>query len=265
MHFFHKRLESAVNISDRSDGLRSGMQYINIDHLAPDDEEVETPHCSDWAHLVFHLKKGVRACAHTHTHTHAHTHTRMRMHTHAHAHACLRSHSHSLSPKGTLIPKSNPYFGEIYFMLLAIHLAHSTEQKGLLSDTVTELMEWWEVHGLPQQGKYTTKQLRESHLSYPWNTFSIATYDGMNDGCHDFQLILPSNQCEESWHKGLMKLLKGRLRGSMDVVLKDTMPRILLDDTINMPRELCFEPVNVNVRCSPSPLPSTSIALYSHL
>ena len=62
------------------------MQYINIDHLAPDEEEVETPHGSDWAHIVFHLKKG------------------------------------------KLIPKSNPYFGEIYYMLLAIHLAHSVEQ-----------------------------------------------------------------------------------------------------------------------------------------
>ena len=207
MHFFGSRLESAMNISDRSDGLRGGMQYININHLAPDEEEVETPHGSDWAHIVFHLKKG------------------------------------------KLIPKSNPYFGEIYYMLLAIHLAHSTEQKVLLSDTVTELMEWWEAHGLPQQGKYTTKQLRESHLTYPWNTFSIATYDGMLDGCHDFPLMLPSNQCQESWHKGLMKLLKGNLRGSTEVLLTSSMPRILLDDTLNMPRELCFEPVNVNVRC----------------
>ena len=45
MHFFGQRLESAVNISDRSDGLRSGMQYININHKAPEEEEVETPHC----------------------------------------------------------------------------------------------------------------------------------------------------------------------------------------------------------------------------
>ena len=89
VNFFGKRLESAVNISDRSDGLRSGMQYINIDHLAPDDEEVETPHCSDWAHIAVHFMKG------------------------------------------RLIPKSNPYFGEIYYLLVAIHLAHSTEQMGL--------------------------------------------------------------------------------------------------------------------------------------
>jgi hypothetical protein len=46
-----------------------------------------------------------------------------------------------------------------------------------------------------------------------------------------------------------MKLLKGGLRGSTDHVLNVTLPRILLDDTINMPRELCFEPVHTNVRC----------------
>ena len=39
------------------------------------------------------------------------------------------------------------------------------------------------------------------------------------------------------------------LRGSTEVLLTSSMPRILLDDTLNMPRELCFEPVNVNVRC----------------
>ena len=44
------------------------------------------------------------------------------------------------------------------------------------------------------------------------------------------------------------KVLKGKLRGSTDHVLTNSLPRILLDDTINMPRQLCFEPVNVNVR-----------------
>lgn len=39
MHFYKKRLVPAVNISDHSDGLRSGMQFINIDvmhtHMYP--------------------------------------------------------------------------------------------------------------------------------------------------------------------------------------------------------------------------------------
>ena len=34
--------------------------------------------------------------------------------------------------KGRLLPKSNPYFGETYFYLNAIHLAHSTEQMNLI-------------------------------------------------------------------------------------------------------------------------------------
>ena len=47
-------------------------------------------------------------------------------------------------------------------------------------------------------------------------------------------------------------VLAGKLRGSTDLVLKESLPRILLDDPINMPRELCFEPINVNVRGSSS-------------
>ena len=38
--YFGQRLRPGVNISDHSDGLRSGMQYINIDHLAPEEEVV---------------------------------------------------------------------------------------------------------------------------------------------------------------------------------------------------------------------------------
>jgi hypothetical protein len=233
MRFYKKRLQSAVNCSDRSDGLRSGMQYININHTAPDEEEVETPHCSDWAHIVTHLMKGRLISKSNPSYPPPH-----------------RALSPTPSPsQGRLIPKSNPYFGEVYFLLLAIHLAHSTEQHTLITEHVVELFKWWESHGLLQQGKYTTETLRETHLKYPWNTFSIATYDGMLSGCHDFPLILPSNQAEESWHKGLMKLLQGKLRGSTDFVLNVSLARILLDDTINMPRQLCFEPVNINVCC----------------
>lgn len=55
-------------------------------------------------------------------------------------------------------------------------------------------MEEWEEDGKAQPGDYTTKTLREQHLTAPWNTFSIGTYDGMESGCYDLPLILPSNQ-----------------------------------------------------------------------
>ena len=58
VHFFGKRLQSAVNISDCSAGLMAGMQYLNIDHTKPDEEECSTPHLSDWAHLSFHYTEG---------------------------------------------------------------------------------------------------------------------------------------------------------------------------------------------------------------
>ena len=71
VHFFGKRLQSAVNISDCSAGLMAGMQYLNIDHTKPEDEECWTPHQSDWAHMYFHYGQGG-----------AHAHAFKRMHTH---------------------------------------------------------------------------------------------------------------------------------------------------------------------------------------
>ena len=253
-----ERLKSAVNISDCSNGLRSGMQYFNIKHGGDIETAEATPHCSDWAHIVTHLKMG------------------------------------------RLLSKSNPYYGDVYYLLLAIHLAHSTEMKEMLeqvcvhpfarigtharasthirmhsralerigarsrasthttsirihmhlcasTQAVCEWLEYEEQHGHEQNGKYTTKELREQHLTPPWNTFSIGTYDGWTAGCNDHPLILPSNQCQESWHRVIMRLLKGKLRGSTEFVLNTSLPRLLLDDTINMPSTLCFEPVNLNV------------------
>ena len=79
-------------------------------------------------------------------------------------------------------------------------------------------MEDWEEDGEAQLSKYTTKTLFKEHLSQPWDTFSIGTHDGFSSGCHDLQAILPSNQCQESWHNQLMSLLKssGNLRGSTE-------------------------------------------------
>ena len=71
VHFFGKRLQSAVNISDCSAGLMAGMQYLNIDHTKPEEEECWTPHQSDWAHMYFHYGQGG-----------AHAHAFKRMHTH---------------------------------------------------------------------------------------------------------------------------------------------------------------------------------------
>ena len=97
MMYFHARLSPAVNISDHSDGLRSGMQYINCVNTdeAEEEEEVETPHLSDWAHIVTNMTRG------------------------------------------KMLPKSNPYYGQMFHYLRAIHFAQSTEQMNLLIDALT--------------------------------------------------------------------------------------------------------------------------------
>jgi len=48
IHFFGKRLQPSVNISDHSDGLREGMQYINI------DSEQEEVHIHAFTYLPKH-------------------------------------------------------------------------------------------------------------------------------------------------------------------------------------------------------------------
>jgi hypothetical protein len=156
----------------------------------------------------------------------AHWRAFSRIHTHPHAYVCIRAHSWTS-------------------IRIHMHLCASTQ-------AVCEWLEYEEQNGWEQNGKYTTKELREQHLMPPWNTFSIGTYDGWLANCNDLPLILPSNQCQESWHRGIMRLLKGKLRASTEIVLNESLPRLLLDDTINMPSTLCFEPVHLNVSHSDS-------------
>lgn len=88
--------------------------------------------------------------------------------------------------------------------------------KNLLVEKVNELLLDYETNGADQHGKHTTKSLRAQYLADPWDIFSIGTHDAQtaNHPQHDLPLILPSNQCQESWHKGVMYLLKGQLRES---------------------------------------------------
>ena len=62
----------------------------------------------------------------------------------------------------------------------------------------------------------------------------------MEGECKDLPGIIPSNQSQESWHKMVKKLLKGSLRGSHEFVLLSTLPRVLDDDALGMPDDLCF-------------------------
>ena len=133
-----------------------------------------------------------------------------------HSHAFTRIRVHVSAFAGRLLPRTNPYYGEVLHYLKAIHFAHSTEMKNLLVEKVNLLLQYYETHGQDQHGKHTTKSLREQYLANPWDIFSIGTHDAQtaNHPQLDLPLILPSNQCQESWHKGVMKLLKGQLRES---------------------------------------------------
>ena len=87
---------------------------------------------------------------------------------------------------------------------------------------------------------YTTATLRKQHLTPPWNTFSIGSFDGMVDNPMDLPCILPSNQCQESWHEVIRKRCQSGLRGSTEKVLSETLPNIVCHDSLNLPDTLLF-------------------------
>ena len=45
----------------------------------------------------------------------------------------------------------------------------------------------------------------------------------------------PANQCQESWHKHIKEVLKGKMRASMSVCLNTTLPLVFWDDGVNRP------------------------------
>ena len=277
VHFFGSRLKPAVTISDHSDGLRSGMHFANVDHLASQEEQdatPTTPHMSDWAHIATHYTQG------------------------------------------KLVPKAHPYYDEVYFLLLCLHLTHTSEMKNLLQAgphstsalihhtlqsfkrmqlhtlpfiphsiysvayasihttfylfscirfnsyhilliqthslalqgmVITQLEEWIaEIkanNGGTEGGSYSLSTLIKAHLTPPWDTFSIGTYDTVGDTIWpELPCILPSNQCQESWHGGITRTFKGKMRGATDAVLQTTLPKLLFVDAANMPKQLIFTP-----------------------
>ena len=74
--------------------------------------------------------------------------------------------------------------------------------------------------------------------------FSLASHDAVtprDGGGVPLAGIVPSNQCQESWHKLVKKLLEGELRASTADVLLERLPTILRNDAIAMPDQLCFQ------------------------
>ena len=112
---------------------------------------------------------------------------------------------------------------------------------------ITQLEEWIaEIkanNGGTEGGSYSLSTLIKAHLTPPWDTFSIGTYDTVGDTIWpELPCILPSNQCQESWHGGITRTFKGKMRGATDVVLQTTLPKLLFVDTANMPKQLIFTP-----------------------
>ena len=127
--------------------------------------------------------------------------------------------------KGRLLNKSNPFYDLVWPQLKAVHLTHSSEMMHLLFTLLKDVwLEWEADSSRPQQG-YSTKTLRKEYCEAPWNTWGMASYDGLGgtlpDGrvatALDLPIILPSNQTEESWHK-VRKNALTRIRTACELI-----------------------------------------------
>ena len=111
-------LTSAVNISDHSDAMKKGLDFLNVRGFGlgaaalsalgipvPDEDEDHQPtlHLDDWAHMAVKFMQGKLGMS-----------------------------------------KSHPYHGELYHYLNAVHLAHSAEMQAFLVRLLKDLMKTWE-------------------------------------------------------------------------------------------------------------------------
>ena len=90
--------------------------------------------------------------------------------------------------------------------------------------------------GVEEPGKYTIATLKASHLTPPWDTFSIGVCDHLELPC-----ILPSQQCQEAWHRTITRTFKGHMRGATDYVLDEMLPTLLFRDS-EVPLQLTLRP-----------------------
>lgn len=129
---------------------------------------------------------------------------------------------------GKLIRKTHPHHAEVLGHMRAIHLAASPAMKELLTLRVGE--EWDKWHAADRKG-YTLMTLWNEYHTEPFNTYSVGTLTTR------VPVMLPNNNCIESWHKRLTQVLKGMMRANTTKVLTASLP-LLVEMDGQMPKQL---------------------------
>jgi hypothetical protein len=111
--YFGGRLQPACSISDHSDGLRAGMALIR----GPAGLGLEGLAAEEAAHAN-HLP-----------------------------HFADWAHIATYYRKGRLLSKQNPYYGEVWCMLKAVHFAGTLEMKEMLESLIFDVWDDWEENG----------------------------------------------------------------------------------------------------------------------
>ena len=111
--YFGRRLEPACSISDHSDGLRGGMALIN------------GPAGLGLQGLAAQEAAEASRLPHFGDWAHIATHYR----------------------KGRMLSKQNPYYGEVWCMMKAVHFAGTLEMKEMLESLIFDVWDDWEENG----------------------------------------------------------------------------------------------------------------------
>ena len=146
--------------------------------------------------------------------------------------------------EGEYCSKTWDHFDEAADHLGNIHLAATVEMRDLLMREYGALWDSW--------GKGTLRTLWNSYCIPPWDNWSLGLFDCM--------LATPSQQAEESWHKMLnTSKIPGMFRGSTEYVFKETLPKLVQMDGIDLPTVLNFD-----VPCVPPAIIEKAIWYVNH-
>lgn len=132
------------------------------------------------------------------------------------------------------IPKSHKHFDDIIIHATMVHLAHSEGWKDVLIELIGTIWDMWIFFGGDPGGHLKT--FWESYFVSPWSNWTVG--ENMHIPC-----LLPNNQMVETFFRCCVRACGGKeqLRGSTRKVVQMLVPKIMEDQHLMRPDELCFK------------------------
>lgn len=128
--------------------------------------------------------------------------------------------------EGAYCKKTWAHFDDVTEHLQSIHLAHTAEMRDMLMHEFGKLWDQWGRQMDTFWNSYCKKD-------GGWDVWSIGIFDCM--------LCTPSQQAHESWHEQIKRSkIPGMLRASTEHLFKESLPQLVMMDSIQIPSNLVF-------------------------